>query len=394
MASALPVRPSLAWLRKTAKERLERLRIDHPRAKLADAQLALAGDYGFPTWRALRFHVETAERQPNRPTKDEIVRTLLHRARTGGVDDVRAMLDAVPVLVNATGPHPFWGGRPQPLHMAIEGRQRAVFDLLLERGADVNGANAHYSHWSPLMLALHEDEAAMRDELLKRGAGVGLAEALLMADDERVEALLQSGRLPDLTPNDGSLLAFARTPAAIDRLLALGASTETKDRWGSTPVDAVSRLGKRGDPLVRHLIARGVAAGPKEYARLGDIDTLRRMVEADPAVARLDSVLMAAVEFEHHDIVEWLLGQGASVNARTEAESRATALHTAAWNGDLPMIKLLLTAGADVNALDAQYENTPRGWAATAIEVTGNRRCGEVVAFLDQQASTSSSSQH
>lgn len=389
MSSALPVRPSLEWLKKTAKERLQTLRAEQPKAKLADAQLALARDYGFPSWRALKFHVETAARQPGRPTKDEIVKTLLHRARTGAIDDVRAMLDAAPALVNAAGPHPFWGGRPQPLHMAIEGKQRAVFDLLLDRGADINGANADYSHWSPLMLAINED-AGMRDELLQRGAAVGLPEALLMADDARVTALLQTGALPAITPNDGSLLAFARTPAAIDRLLALGASTEMKDRWGSTPMDALSRLGTRGDALVRHLVARGVSAAPKEYARLGDLDTLRRLVASDPSVARLDSVMMAAVDFGHLAIVEWLIANGGNVNARADAQSRQTALHSASWNGDLPMVKLLLTAGADPAARDAEYNNTPRGFAQVAIEVTGNPRCADVVAFLDQQAMSSS----
>ena len=68
------------------------------------------------------------------------------------------MLAATPALVNAMGPHPFWGGRPQPLHVAIEGERRELFDLLLERGADVNGDNAGYDHWSPLMLAINREQ--------------------------------------------------------------------------------------------------------------------------------------------------------------------------------------------------------------------------------------------
>ena len=56
-------------------------------------------------------------------------------------------------MVNAVGPHPFWGGRPQPLHVAIETKRRDMFDLLLGAGADVNGTNDEYDHWSPLMLA-------------------------------------------------------------------------------------------------------------------------------------------------------------------------------------------------------------------------------------------------
>ena len=315
------------------------------------------------------------------PSSEEIIAVFLERVGSGAIEDVRKMLAVAPSLVNAVGPHPFWGGRPQALHVAVEGGRRELFDLLLDHGADVNGVNDSYDLWSPLMLAINRDRHDMRDELLRRGAKVGLLEALMLADDERVETLL-GNQLPAITPNGGSLLAFARTPFAIDRLIALGASTDKEDRWGSTPIDAMSRLGKRGQPLVRHLIAHGVTAAPKEYARLGDLETLERLVEEDPSVARLDSVMMGAVDFEHHALVEWLLARGGNANARTEAQSRHTALHSAAWNGDLPMVRILLAAGADPAARDEQYDGTPLGWAETSIVVTNNQKCAEVAAHL------------
>ena len=146
----------------------------------------------------------------------------------------------------------------------------------------------------------------------------------MLADDARVEELLRAGTLPDIGPNHGSILAFARTPFAIDRLIALGAPIDMKDRWGSTPIDAMSRLGARGQSLVRHMVAIGVTATPKEYARLGDIETLARLIEADRTVARLDSVMMAAVDFRHHTLVEWLLERGANVQCPL---GRALAAH-------------------------------------------------------------------
>jgi ankyrin repeat protein len=226
------------------------------------------------------------------------------------------------------------------------------------------------------------DRSEIRDVLLARGARVGLLEALLMADDDRVRALLSDGVLPDIKPNGGSLLGFARTPFAIDRLITLGAPTDLKDRWGATPIDAMSRLGPRGAPLVQHMIARGVAAAPQEYARLGDMATLERLVAADPDVARLDAVMMAAVDFKHDAIVDWLLERGANPNARSNAESRHTALHSAAWNGDLEMVKKLIGAGADRSARDQQYDATPLGWADTSIDVTNNAKCADVVSYL------------
>ncbi len=319
---------------------------------------------------------------------DESVREFLRHVGTGRIDEVRAMLATAPQLVNAVGPHPFWGGRPQALHVAIESKRRDMFDLLLEHGADVTGTNDSYDHWSPLMLAMNRDQPEMRDELLRRGARVGLVEALMMGDDAQVEELLRGDTLArncakrDGGPNAGSILAFARTPFAIDRLIALGAPTDTKDRWGSTPIDAMSRLGPRGQALVQHMVARGITAAPKEYARLGDVETLARLCESDPTVAALDSVMMAAVDFRHHALVPWLLERGANINARADSASRHTALHSAAWNGDLRMVKLLVQAGADRTARDEEHDGTPLEWAETSIRVTNNQACAEVAVYL------------
>ncbi len=349
---------------------------------LADAQRAVAREHGFPSWRALKAHVEAAV--TNAPTTvDETVKQFFRLIGRGGrIDDVRNVLDAAPEMVNAVGPHPFWGGRPQALHVAIESGRTDLFDLLLARGADVNGRNDQYDHWSPLMLAINRDRAGMRDELLRRGARIGLIEALMMADDARVEELLDAAGLPAIVPNGGSVLAFARTTRAIDRLLALGASIDAKDRWASTPIDAMSRLGARGIALVSHLIARGVRATPTDYARLADIETLSAMYEEDPAVARLDPVMMGAVDFRHHAVVEWLLAHGANVNARAEGQSHQTALHNAAWNGDLRMVRILIAAGADPSLLDEEHKGTALQWAEVSADVTNNPECRKVAEYL------------
>jgi hypothetical protein len=253
---------------------------------------------------------------------------------------------------------------------------------LLAHGADVNGANDAYDLWSPMMLAIDRESPDMRDALIRRGARIGLLEALMLADDDRVDELLRREGLPDVAPNRGSILAFARTPHAIDRLIALGAPADVKDRWGSAPIDAMSRLGPRGRPLVERMIAHGIHATPTEYARMGDREMLEKLAAADPAVATLDAVMMAAVEFGHHALVEWLLARGANANARSQAQSRHTALHAAAWEGDLKMVELLVRAGAEVAARDEQYNGTPLGWADTSIEVSNNPRCAEVVGYL------------
>jgi hypothetical protein len=65
--SELPPRPSLAHLRKQAKELLSRLRAQNPNATLSDAQHALAAEYGFASWPKLKAHVEAAAATPPAP---------------------------------------------------------------------------------------------------------------------------------------------------------------------------------------------------------------------------------------------------------------------------------------------------------------------------------------
>lgn len=387
MADALPARANLDWLRKTAKQHLRTTRLQRREAKLAEAQFAIARQYGFSSWRSLKAHVDrlgSSDPAASSLPTDETVASFLRSVGDGRLHDVQAALAAEPTLVNAVGPHPYWGGRPQALHVSIETKRPDMFDLLVAAGAYINGANDQYEHWSPLMLTFHWDQPGMRQALMERNARVGLVEAMLFEDDAAVEKMLRRGKsaLPKTQPNGGSLLAFARTPFAIDRLLELGVSIDQRDRWDTTPMEAMSRLGPRGRPLVRHLVQRGVKAEPQEYARLGDKETLADLVARKPDVARSDAVVRAAVDFGHHELVRWLLSQGANVNAKAAWGSQATALHSAAWNGDLEMVKLLVAAGADISARDAEHENTPAGFAQVAITVSNNPKCKDVVDYL------------
>lgn len=58
MYRPLPERPRLEYLKKEAKQLLRKLHQQQADAKLADAQHALARQYGFTSWPRLRKHVE------------------------------------------------------------------------------------------------------------------------------------------------------------------------------------------------------------------------------------------------------------------------------------------------------------------------------------------------
>src|SRR5688572_28272976 len=133
MSISLPPRPDLTWLRKRAKEVLAELRRSRPDARLAEAQLAVAREHGLASWRALRQKVDELRAAPaDLPALPEAtVARFLERVGRGDREAVAAMLEATPSLVHAVGPHPFWGGRPQALHVAIETNRPEMVQLLL-----------------------------------------------------------------------------------------------------------------------------------------------------------------------------------------------------------------------------------------------------------------------
>ena len=60
MSRDLPLHANLDHLKKQAKELLHDLQQQNPGAILADAQHALAGEYGFASWPKLKAHVDAA----------------------------------------------------------------------------------------------------------------------------------------------------------------------------------------------------------------------------------------------------------------------------------------------------------------------------------------------
>src|SRR5262245_9779893 len=80
---SLPAQPNPEHLKNEAKQRLKALRKQNAQAKLATAQLALAREYGFASWRQLKAHVDG-----NDPARQKRKR-VFDAARTGDFETVR-----------------------------------------------------------------------------------------------------------------------------------------------------------------------------------------------------------------------------------------------------------------------------------------------------------------
>src|SRR4051812_8460828 len=231
MPQALPANPNLDWLKKTAKQRLVELRAGRSDARLHQAQLAVAHDYGFTSWRALKSHidgmaptwrdrasifkaarageVETVRRalasgfDPATPDVDgrtvhqiakdcghealevlvrdvqggrnarpdqevQAIRAIMTAAQSGDLDALRAGLDAHPELIDALG-----GGfqKAAALHLAVLRNQHAAARLLIERGADLNPRDFP-DNAAPLHFAAANADLEMVRLLVEAGADV------------------------------------------------------------------------------------------------------------------------------------------------------------------------------------------------------------------------------
>ena len=288
--TALPPNPNIDWLKKTAKDQLAQLRARDPAAKLHQAQLALARDYGFPSWRALKDEVDalsidgqiiTAAKQGRAGDLDALLvhhprkititgsdwdRPLLHIAAAEG------HLDCVDVLLrrgfdiatrdrmdNATA-----------LHWAAQFGTLAVVRRLLEAGADIDGEGDLHEvgaiGWATCFRQVRREVA---DDLLARGARptifaavaldrADLVRKLVAADPALLRVRKMSRFEHHRTPLH--LAVLKNKPAMVRLLLELGADASAKDSRGYTPLNLATRS---TDPaIVTALIAAG--ANPKE----------------------------------------------------------------------------------------------------------------------------------
>src|SRR5262245_53204877 len=96
MSQFLPLRANVEWLKKSAKDRLQVLRASQPGARLHEAQLAVAREYGFSSWRALIAHVEEVRDKLRSAFPNiDAARTIGSESIDPGDPDLARILDAV-----------------------------------------------------------------------------------------------------------------------------------------------------------------------------------------------------------------------------------------------------------------------------------------------------------
>lgn len=181
-----------------------------------------------------------------------------------------------------------------PLHYAAERGSVAVARRLIDCGADVDARDAQRR--TPLLLAAHAGpwkERSAEDViqlLLSENAQVDLHLASSIGAVGMLEASIAGAPSLDAQDRGGRtplyLAAHNNRSDTVRWLVEHGASVDAANADGQTALStAVLHLASQEcDPaLVRYLLDSGASADACTAAALGDLDLLRRLLDADPA---------------------------------------------------------------------------------------------------------------
>ncbi len=305
-SSKLPDRASLEYLKKLAKERLRELRRTNPDTRLAEAQLAVARDHGFSSWRALKAEID-------RRTSSAL-EAFLTACAAGDVGALRELLSRDPGLVSVrsrggtTGLHVAAahagavrlllqqgadpnvrdvGDNALPLHFAAGGGHLDSVRVLLDAGSDVHGSGDLHKldviGWASVFAEPHRDVVNL---LVERGARHHVFSAIALGDVNLLRSVVETD--PDairrrlsrfeqeqtalhyvIAPPDGLVGGTFRTGThyrTLEALVELGAELEARDAKGRTPLAVAMLRGDHEAMRLLHAAGANQPSSPKKTA--------------------------------------------------------------------------------------------------------------------------------
>lgn len=408
MSRVLPERPNLEHLKKQAKELLRTM----GSGKLADAQHAVAKEYGFATWAELKSRVLSAAMTPGE--------ALTAAVRDSDAKRVRALLKRHEELrANVDAPLEKYGFGAQALFAAVQRSDRATIDVLLEAGADINKRT---EWWAGGFGVLDDCDPGMVNFLVERGAVIDAHSAARLGMIDKLRELVAAdANVVHARGGDGQMpLHFASTVEIAEFLLQHGADMDARDvDHESTAAQYMLRVDqKRHYPrdrqdVARYLVSRGCKTDLLMAAALGDVKLVREHLDRDPACIRMNvsvewfpkqdvraggtiyiwtlgkhrTAHQVAREFGHEDVFELLMertpeelklalacelgdeevfGKYLALNpdaAKSLTDADRVKLPNAAQNNNTKAVRLMLEAGWPVD--------TPGEMGATALHWAG-----------------------
>lgn len=279
-------------------------------------------------------------------------------------EDVQRALQASPQYLNTADEQ-----GNTPLHLAVRAGNTAVVAAFLEAGADACAKDAQGK--MPIELT---EQAHLVDLLKKyvevRAAELKMCSSVRAGDKVAVSAALAAGVSPNARDAelDGPVLCVAvleKNLEMVEMLLAAGASMEVVLPHGksmlhlaaaTSSVEVLRVLQKRGlSPLA--VDAHGAtplheAVWAKNTAAVQELLPAYAKLNFSPRGKHVGTPIEMAIAQSRADYVQLFLNAGIDVN---DARFRSNPLlHTAARMDKTFIVKMLLDAGADKNAVDAE----------------------------------------
>jgi ankyrin repeat protein len=255
--------------------------------------------------------------------------------------------------------HERGGGGQTPLHFA---RSRAVIDLLLSAGADIDARDIdHRSTAAEWMLAGRKGAGRydLARYLVERGASADIFLAAALGLTAKVREMLASdAALLDLRTGQG---VYGEQPPSSYHIYywTIGPShspLEVAVQFGEqATVDAMLAF---ASPRHRYLHACRRGDGAQARALLREHPGLHAAMNSDDHRAITDAAWAG-----NASAVELMLQLG--FDPATPGADSGTALHCAAWQGSTETVAMLLRdpgARSLIHARDAHHGATPLGW--------------------------------
>jgi ankyrin repeat protein len=429
MSLELPAKANIEHLKEQAKDLLRKLQqgdaaaIERVRShvsfsapaslKLADAQHVIARDYGFSSWPKLKERVESLARVPGPAEMLSAAVCASDAGRTARV------LESHPELKTQLNEPMANYGAMQALLAAVQRGDRKTIDVLLQAGADIH---ARSRSWAGGIGVLDECAPELAPFLMERGAVPDAHAAARLGMIEKLRQLVteDANVVGARGANGQTPLHFASTVEIAEYLLEHGADIDSRDlQHESTPAQHMLRVvqarhyPRDRQDVARHLVAAGCRTEILMAAALGDLELVRRHLDADPSCirTRVSDVYfpkqdprsggtiyipifgpqrtphMVARDFGHEEVLQFLMERTPEDVKLTQAyelgdegafrallASRPNLIETlsdedrrrlpdAAQNNNTGAVRLMLAAGWPVDE-SGEYQMTPLQWAA------------------------------
>ncbi len=275
---------------------------------------------------------------------------LICAIKAGRTDAVRAL------LARHVDPKKVTAANCSPLDFAVIEHDNEIASLLIDAGADVNRlrfSGSETRSFSPLLLTANHGYPDTAAILLAHGARVNavnddgdtaLMEASRKSYPETIRVLLEHGADANAHRDSGLnaliLAAYNGCAEGVRLLLAHGADLHATAVEGGPRFGALEAAAEQGRPYVLEILADAGAAPAIPHAKLND---------------ELDS----ALQFDDYERAQAALAKGASP---TEPDhNNILPITVAVLKGNPGIVRMLIKAGADVNAIPP--DGDPRGSA-------------------------------